>query len=334
MNAPRIVCTSAAIGERWAGIPGVEVTPSGRLFVVWFAGGEKEPSPDNTIYLTHSDDGGATFATPEAVVRPVAGARAFDPTLWLDPAGRLWLIFHRGNKDAGEHGVFARVCADPDAASPAWEPERRLGYDAPFSFRMNKPTVLSTGEWLMPVTHARAVTYEWFAGAAQLQGVGISTDRGATWSLHGAVEAPHWALENMIVERRDATVVMYIRTGSGVIWRSTSADRGRTWSAGEPTTIANPGSRFFIRRLPDGRWLLINSPDPAKRTGIVASLSDDEGQTWRGRLVLDPRDAVSYPDAAIAADGTVYAVHDRDRRGAAKILLSQFGVEDVEASDG
>lgn len=46
----------------------------------------------------------------------------------------------------------------------------------PGNIIMNKPTVLSTGEWLMPVTHAAQPVHEWFAGPAQRQGVGISRD--------------------------------------------------------------------------------------------------------------------------------------------------------------
>ena len=37
MSTPRIVCTAAHIGQMWAGIPGIEVTPGGRLYVSCFA---------------------------------------------------------------------------------------------------------------------------------------------------------------------------------------------------------------------------------------------------------------------------------------------------------
>ena len=334
MRLRHIVMTAHGLGQQWAGIPGIEVTPRGRLFVVCFSGGAKEPDPQNTVYMAVSDDGGETFSVPAVMALPRDGLRAFDPTLWLAPTGQLWLIFNRGNKDTAAHGVYARICTEPDAVAPVWGDEFRVGYDAPFSFRMNKPTVthpasLSTGAWIMPVTHAPCPTYDWFAGAAQRQGVGISYDQGKRWTLRGAVEAPPWALENMVMERRDGVLVMYIRTGAGVLWQSVSHDGGLTWSAGEPTTLANPGSRFFIRQLPDGDWLLINSPDPTKRTGIVVSLSSDEGVTWQGCLVLDARDRVSYPDAALGAAGVIYAVHDRDRGGAAEILLSVFRKEDI-----
>ncbi len=324
-----IVLTANTLGQVWAGIPGIEVTPAGRLFVVCFSGGAKEPDPDNTVYLTISDDGGCTFGPAVVMVTTRDGARAFDPTLWRDPLGRLWLIFNRGNKDTAQHDVSVRLCTDPDAAAPAWNEERRLELPTPYAFRMNKPTVLSTGEWLLPVTHAKQPVRDWFAGRAQLQGVGISRDQGRSWSLHGAIEAPYWALENMIMERRNGTLAMYIRTGAGVLWQSLSTDLGLTWTPGTPTAIANPGSRFFIRALPGGDWLLINSPDPARRTGIIASISADEGRTWQGCLVLDSRDNVSYPDAAFAADGTIYAVHDRDRGGAGEILVSVFRKEDI-----
>ncbi len=329
MKLRQIVTTAADIGERWAGIPGIERTPGGRLFVVWFSGGPKEPAPENAVYMTVSDDGGASFAPAWQPALPRDGARAFDPTLWLAPDGVLWLIFNRGNPRSDINDVHARLCRTPDAPDPQWSEEFRVGYAGAHSFRMNKPTVLTTGEWLMPVTHAPRTERKWDFGGAHLHGVGISTDGGQSWTLHGAVEAPPWALENMIVERTDGSLVMYIRCGAGVIWQSVSQDRGRSWSPGEPTRIPNPGSRFHVRRLADGDWLLLNSPDPKKRTGIVACLSHDEGETWGDPLALDERDHVSYPDAALAPDGTLYAVHDRDRGGAGEILLSTFHKSDI-----
>lgn len=329
----RTVLTAAILRQTWAGIPGVEVTPGGRLFVTCFSGGTKEPEPENTVYLTFSDDGGRTFGPAVVMAAPQGdGTRAFDPTLWCDPHGRLWLIFNRGNKDTARHDVHARLCAEPDAAVPEWCAERPLDLPTPYAFRMNKPTVLTTGEWLLPVTHAKDPIYNWSAGNAQLQGVAITHNQGRTWSLHGAVRAPAWALENMIIERVDGVLLMLIRTGAGVLWQSLSDDRGLTWSPGTPTAIANPGSRFFIRALPDGDWILINSPKPDRRTGITVSLSSDEGRTWYGQLVLDERDDVSYPDAAFGPNGTIYAVHDRDRGGMGEILLSTFTMSDLRNS--
>ncbi|NCA10353.1 exo-alpha-sialidase [bacterium] len=116
----------------WQGIPGLERTAKGRVFVSWFTGGAKEPEPLNTVVLSHSDDGGKTFSAPQAIALPLDdGTRCYDPCLWIDPRGRLWYLFNRSVKDSTRHGVYARICDDPDAASPVWGPEFRVGFESP-----------------------------------------------------------------------------------------------------------------------------------------------------------------------------------------------------------
>ncbi len=321
----------------WQGIPGIERTAQGRVFASWFTGGLKEPSPDNTVVLARSDDGGKTFSAPEAMALPgIDGTRCFDPTLWIDPKGRLWYIFNRGNKDTAKHDVWARICDDPDAAVPVWGAEFRVGYDVPFAFRMNKVTVLSTGEWLMPVTLAEKAVRGWGTGyndqqTPTLHGVGISTDEGRTWKLHGAVKSRPWALENMITELKDGRLWMLIRTSTGVLWQSHSTDRGRTWSEGTASTIKSPGSRFFIRRLASGDLLLVNHHKFTGRSHLTAQLSTDDGATWNDGLLLDERGGVSYPDGVQDRNGLIWITYDCDRSGAGEILLAKFREEDVAA---
>jgi len=332
LQAGAIAAEPTHLRRTWQGIPGIEKTPGGRVFVAWFSGGRLEPSVENTIFLCQSDDQGQTFTEPVPMAGPRGSARAFDPTLWICPDGRLWLIFNRGDKEHSEHGVYARTCSDPDAKTPVWSEEFRVGYElAPVSFRMNKPVVLHTGEWVMPVTHAEQPVHDWFAGPAQRQGVGLSLNRGRTWELRGSIEAPHWALECMVTERLDHRLWMLIRTGGGVLWESESFDRGQTWSEGRPTQIANPGSRFFLRRLASGNLLLVNHHHFKGRSHLTAQLSTDDGATWNEGLLLDERSGVSYPDGVQDRDGLIWIVYDRDRNGSGEILLANFREEDVAA---
>lgn len=317
--------------RKWQGIPGIERTTSGRTYVSWFSGGEKEPSPENSVLLTYTDDDGKTFAPVQAMARPKDQMRAYDPTLWIDPKGRLWYIFNRGSKSTAAHGVYARRCDDPEAKEPVWSGEFRIGFDdVPYAFRMNKPTVLTSGEWVLPVTFWTEPVYEWFATPKQLQGVALSTDEGKTWKLHGAVKAPHWALENMIVELKDGRLWMLIRTG-GHLWESFSSDKGLTWSEGEQSQIESPGSRFFIRRLASGNLLLVNHHRFKGRSHLTARLSTDEGKTWNEGLLLDERKNVSYPDGVQERDGLIAVVYDRERYGAGEVLMAEFREEDVAA---
>ncbi len=317
----------------WQGIPGLERTAKGRVFSSWFTGGPKEPSPENIVLLCYSDDQTKTFTPPQIMAEPRNGTRCFDPTLWIDPKGRLWYIFNRGNKDTAVHDVHARVCDDPDATPPVFGPEFRVGYEGPYAFRMNKPTVLSTGEWIMPVTHAIEPVHEWFAGPKQLQGVGISIDEGRTWKLHGALKAPEWALECMITELKDGRLWLLTRTGGGFLWESHSSDKGRTWTEATASAIPNPGSRFFIRRLSSGNLLLVNHHGftGKTRSHLAAQISTDDGHTWNEGLLLDERKGVSYPDGVQDRDGLIWITYDRDRQGEGEILLAKFREEDVLA---
>ncbi len=64
---------------------------------------------------------------------------------------------------------------------------------------------------------------------------------------------------------------------------------------------------------------------------LSAWLSDDDGKTWQGGLMLDERKGVSYPDGFQAPDGTIYISYDRNRATDGEILLARFTEEDILA---
>ena len=86
----------------WQGIPSVEVTKGGRTFVAFYSGGIAEQI-GNYVVLIMSEKGG-DFGEPIAVCYE-RGQRCFDPALWVDPLGRLWLIWAR----LPAMGVFASI---------------------------------------------------------------------------------------------------------------------------------------------------------------------------------------------------------------------------------
>jgi predicted neuraminidase len=168
-------------------------------------------------------------------------------------------------------------------------------------------------------------------GALRGANVIASDDCGRAWSFVGQAIVPGRTFdEHMIVERRDGSLWMLVRTAYG-IGESVSADRGRTWGPGQQSSISHVNSRFFIRRLHSGRLLLIthNPPDGGTRSHLVARLSDDEGQTWHGGLTIDARQGVSYPDGVQSPDGTIYLVYDYARQAEKMILMATFTEEDI-----
>ncbi len=323
----------AASTRHWQGIPSIERAATGRLWVTWYSGGQQEDN-DNYVLLASSDDDGASWQQPAAVIDPAGMTRAWDPCLWHDPSGRLWWTWAqscpmRGQAWDGRGGVWASIAAQSGAAHPDWTTPRRLWHGV----ALNKPIVTRSGAWLLPV--ALWWFFDQFAELAPYRKPGVlaSTDQGETWHWRGSVEVDERSFdEPMIVERQDGTLWMLIRTRTGIA-ESFSMDDGVSWSRARPSMLAGPSSRFHLRRLPSGRLLLINHlGNPMRqRSHLTALLSEDDGQSWPHRLLLDEREGVSYPDAVAGDDGRLWIVYDYQRFAAREILLAKVTEADIIA---
>jgi len=315
--------------RNYQGIPSIERTRGGRLWAAWYVGKVWEER-FNYVVLSNSADDGKTWNDARIVIDPDGDGplRACDPCLWLDPDGKLWCFWWLNEKvwsgsDESKLSVtMAITTTNPDAENPTWS--------KPFpvfsGLMLNKPIVTSRGEWLMP-------SNKWYTDDGCR--VMVSRDKGRTWALRGTANVPREkrnADEPMLLERKDGSLWMLVRTSYG-IGESVSHDNGRTWS--EVSDYQKHAvSRFHVRRLHSGNLLLIrNGPLDTKgeREQMMAFLSDDDGQSWKGGLRLDERKRTSYPDAKQAEDGTIYAIYDFNRHLEKQILMARFSEEDVLA---
>ncbi|MCC7192628.1 MAG: exo-alpha-sialidase [Phycisphaeraceae bacterium] len=348
-RSPRLVVRPGGeygpAARTWQGIPGIERTTRGRLWATWYTGQGGEGA-GNHVVVGVSDDDGKTWIDPFMVIAPASTAeREFDSCLWSDPNGTLWLFWSQCNEKKhfdGRAGVWETHTANPDAEKPTWSAPRRIAN----GIMMNKPTVLSSGRWLLPTSVWSGVGREWHRelDPERFSNVLASDDQGRTFQIIGSADVPDRTCdEHMIVERRDGQLWMLVRTRYG-IGESFSADGGRTWSLGQPSRIEGPGSRIFIRRLRSGRLLLINHDRKRAvdsglrgRSFLTAWLSDDEGMTWDGGLLLDERLMVSYPDGIEADDGRIFVIYDFNRgdihspTAERQVLMAVFREQDVDA---
>ena len=319
--------------RRFTGIPSLSVSPGGRMWATWYAGTAAAEDNNNYVVLSTSGDGGQTWEEVLAVDPDGEGPlRAFDPQVWTAPDGSLWFFYAIG----GARGIadpvdtwFVRT-EDPDNPNALWSARRFLAEGV----MMNKPTVLSSGEWLFPVAHWGDEVV-WNNAAAEYSArVYVSHDRGENFALLGACPVPVEArqyLEHMLIERRDGELWMLVRTSYG-IGESISTDRGKRWSELRPSGIGNPSSRFFITRLSSGNMLLVkNGPVgvATKRSHLMAFVSSDDGLTWSKGLLIDQRGGVAYPDGQQAADGTIHIIYDCNRYTDQLILKTGFTEEDI-----
>lgn len=284
----------------WQGIPSIEYTKGGKTYLCFYSGNVKE-TVGNYVLLYRSSNGD-DFGEPIAAVLPCDGYRCYDPCLWVDPTGRLWFTWAQ----SPEKGQYAAICDDPDAEAPVFGEPFYIGNDV----MMNKPTVLSTGDWLFPV----AVWARFAAADGSVQTGSFayaSCDLGKTFENRGFSDVDRRTCdEHMFVEHGDR-VTVYVRTSYGIA-TAHSYDGGHHWS-GDECFMKGPSSRFFIRRMPSGRLLLIYHDETTQRNNLTAFLSEDEGKSWKYKLLLDERIGVSYPDATVSEDGAIRLTYDRER---------------------
>ena len=191
---------------------------------------------------------------------------------------------------------------------------------------MNKPIVLSSGEWLFPIAIWKLNIYQEFRKSGLLPEdvagsyVYKTSDNGKSFIRLGMADMRERSFdEHMVIELQSGVLKMLVRTTYG-IGAAYSYDRGKNWSSGERTPLGGPCSRFFISRLRSGRILLINHINFTGRNNLTALLSDDDGKTFPYSLLLDERKSVSYPDAVECDDGYIYITYDRERGGYKRTL--------------
>lgn len=328
---------------------GAAGTRRGRIWAAWVSGGD---SPDAYFVLSTSDNRGETWSQPRLVIDPpdhVSGLKLsiLVGNLWLAPDGAMWLIFDQSLEQFdGRAGVWLMRCANPDADIPAWTAPLRICD----GMTLNKPLVHSSGDWLIPVSlwdrsrispRVRALDSAVHSDLDpwRMSNVFASRDQGVSWQRRGGVLVPRPRFdEAVLIERRDGSIWMTCRTET-TIFESSSRDIGATWSTPSQCAIAHISARHFIMRLASGRLLLVKhgltaDTTTAGRTHLTAFLSDDDGITWQGSLLLEPRTErdCSYPDGFQFDDGTIAVVYDYGRADPSEVLMARFNERDVLTS--
>lgn len=331
--------------RRHQGIPGVECVGK-RLFVCCYANNIPGEGPGNYAILRKSDDKGCSFEDILDVLPPDENSRVFDPVIWLDPENRLWFFWAQSRSSEltdvfdGRAGVWAAVCDNPLAEKLQWNAPRRLGDGV----MMNKPVVLNDGSWALPAalwaSYPDKLTPEQHDMARS--NILLSRDQGKTFELIIGPDVPDREFdEHVIIQQQDGSLRILVRTRYG-IGESTGTSAGTDWTPGKDSDLPGPASRFALRRLKSGKLCLISHQTPCRLPGeklaapfsrekLTAWLSDDDGKTWYGRLMLDPGSNVSYPDFAESDDGFIYAVYDHERLSEGQIRLARFTEEEAAA---
>ena len=139
----------------------------------------------------------------------------------------------------------------------------------------------------------------------------VSDDLGQSWQRgdvldYGVGAHDHaGSIEGSVVERKDGSLHLLLRTESGFLWESTSKD-GLKWEGLRQSKIPSVTCCPQMARLADGRIALLwNAPPrhlPANGTSraeLSLAFSDDEAGSWSPPVIVaanfGPGGRVSYP---------------------------------------
>lgn len=144
----------------------------------------------------------------------------------------------------------------------------------------------------------------------------FTDDWGKTWTFSEPILNIN--VQACFVKKQSGDIVAYMRDRGAArrIPMSVSKDGGMTWSQTVRTDIPNPDSSVDCIALTDGHWVMVcNDTEGGPRGGrnqLSAMLSDDEGQTWKWKRILEKHDescAAAYPCVIQASDGTIHCTY-------------------------
>lgn len=327
--------------------PGIVELGNGDLLVSWYRGSGERTADDVAVYGARRKHGESTWSEAFAMA-DTPGFPDCNTCMMIDRRERLWLFWPTILANSWESCLTNyRVSSDyAGAGSPTWErsglvllkpddfskeadaklnellkdrdtvvsdgwrnelPFERTKLHNKLYQRMGwqprcKPTILPSGRILLPL----------YSDTFSLSIMAISDDNGETWYA-GKPLMGFGAIQPTVLRRNNGELVAYLRE-NGVLKRirmSTSNDDGITWGPVTPTEMPNPGSGLDGIRLANGHWLLVYNDTTAHRNSLVASISDDEGKTWKWKRPLEREEKGSfhYPCVIQGRDGQIHVVY-------------------------
>lgn len=262
-----------------------------------------------------SDDEGRTWNTTPLFAEPtkfaVSNERALLRTregvilsAWMNGAERQApKIWHWGEKDVQwtDFILPTYTCRSTDDGK-TWEKPVKLS--DPWCgcihslIQMKSGRIVLVGQEIIP--QWRHATVMW-----------ASDDLGKTWQRgdvldYGIGAHDHaGSIEGSVIERKDGSLYLLLRTESGFLWEATSRD-GLKWDGLKQTAIQSVTCCPQMARLADGRIALLwNAPprhDPmsgSSRSELSLAFSEDETASWSKPVIVAanyaPGGRVSYP---------------------------------------
>ena len=345
LDTPELRKKYAPSTRLWQGIPSITSVEkedgSIRLWACWFTGGDKEPRVGNYSVYYYSDDDGDNW-TPAYVVTfnydLVNDSRVYDPTIFTDNDNNLFLCWNQTNYSFSSGSVWYVNIENAECDYSLMESSNPIKRSS--GLAINKPVILSTGEWLFAAHDMND---------RDKSKIYSSLDNGMTWSLKGYAEIHNSnnffepVIAEVVDDGTDAvTLMLWNRcTESYCISISYSYDGGATWTVAEEFTAQDcllNGAASRMNALSftyEGNNYIAYAQHygTSDRKDICLYLSNDGGKTFSHAIILDSKSGVAYPDIRYI-NGYLYVVWDYNRYNEKRIFMAKISVEELLAVNG
>jgi predicted neuraminidase len=257
----------------------LHLADDGALICAWF-GGTLEGKSDISIFASVLAEGSSQWGEPQRLSFDPDHSEQ-NPVLFAAPGGEL-LLFHTsqpsGNQDECRIRM-AEVSRDASNATKLAAGEGRY-LDLPRGCFVRAPlTVREDGAWLLPIFRCIQRPGQKWNGSHDRAAVGISEDQGKTWRLEELDQSTGCVHMSPVSIGEQKLAAVFRRRQADFVYRTESADGGRTWSTPQATDVPNNNSSIAAITLKDGRIAIICNPTNAEMSSDRrASLYDELGE--------------------------------------------------------
>jgi len=308
-------------------IPALVITKKGTLLAFCEGRiGTASDWADMDLLMRSSKDGGHTWTAPIVIAPRKGGQPTSNATPIVDSNGTIHLLYQRDYATAyytssSDDGKTWAPAADITYAFEAFKPEYDWKVLAPGP---GHSIQLKNGRLLVPVwlSNPEKVTPRRGHAPSCIATI-YSDDLGKTWKRGDLIAGNSAEFKNpsetMAIELKDGRVMVNIRNASEAHLRGVSYSNNGIGGWTKPIfdkELFEPVCMGTIIRMKGKQHsgILFINPDSRDipnfpRRNLTAKISNDEGQTWPVKKVIDPGPS-GYSDVAIGNDGTVYCLYE------------------------
>lgn len=289
---------------------------SGDLYLVYYGGGG-EYEVDTAVFGSRLAKGAAKWTEPMPIAKDPFRSLG-NGVIWQAPDGLVWLFYVTRFGDTWSTSrILAKVSKDN---AETWSDSFVLALEAGMMVR-NRPIVLASGEYLLPVYHETGQDTE-VVGPDSTSLFLKFNPKTKQWTQTGPIRSRNGNIQPAPVEVSPGHLIAYCRRGGGYgpttdgwLVRSESKDGGMTWSPGVDSPFPNPNSAVDFLKLQSGNLLLVYNDSMTARTPLTLAISGDGGKSYsRRRNIRDGANAYAYPMAVQTRDGKIQVIYTQNRR--------------------